>query len=307
MSRSPSDITHSRHNHLSTPPHRHTKRLSMGSPSSHVQYPPQLSLFVVFEKKAGLIRIADSAVGEVELYDDTGGQGTLLSASVGSIGRKPRSSWDGKGFLRESKASWIPPVRIVVPGQTNADEGWTSPSQSMYLITRGKHSHILPFPLPANLPSIPPFRTFTWSFPPNHISTRICKPSTYALDGSSVAFLQVIALGEEGAEIQEIPLSAITVNVGKGKSRAEEPVRATVDVGGDTGFLCLGGHWDDDPSQPHFLRSDSTTSNDSYLEDISSARTPTRMREREGIYGWVRKGAEDWRVFWVGGTGDRMD
>ena len=283
------------------------------------QYPPQLSLFVVFEKKAGLIRLADSAVGEVELFDETAGNHALLSPlgasiSVGSLGKKPRASWDGRSFHKESKSSWIAPIRIVVPGQSNAE--WTSPSQSMYLITRGKHSHILPYPLPANLPSIPPFRTFTWNSVPSHIATRICRPTTQTRqarvqdggdDGSSQSFLQVIAFGEEGVEVQEVPLSGITVNVGKGKSKAEEPTRATVDIGGDTGFLCLGGHWDDDPAQPHFNRSDSTASNDSVLEDIANSRPPSWLREREGIYGWVRKGAEDWRVFWVGGTGDLTD
>lgn len=108
-------------------------------------------------------------------------------------------------------------------------------------------------------------------------------------------------------EVQEIPLSSITVNMGKGKDRAEEPTRVVTDIGGATGFLCTGGHWDDHPAAPRFTRSDSTMSNDSVLEDISSSRTPSRLRELEGIYGWVQKGAEDWRVFWVGGTGDCMD
>ncbi|TCD63481.1 hypothetical protein EIP91_005363 [Steccherinum ochraceum] len=311
MSRSPSDISHVRNN-LASPSARHPKRLSMGGHiPSHPQYPPQLSIFVVFEKKAGLIRIADSAVGEVELYDEASSSGPQhnLLLSPGSLSKKSRSSWDSRSFLKESKASWLLPVRIVVPGQSN--EGWTSPSQSMYLVTRGRHSHILPYPLPANLPSIPPFRTFTWTSSPNHISARICRAAqmTSALDGSSSStFLQVTAFGEEGVEVQEIPLSALTVNTGKGKHRAtEEPVRASMDIGGDTGFLCVGGHWDDDPARPHFMRSDSTMSNDSVLEDISSSRTPTRLREREGVYGWVRKGAEDWRVFWVGGTGDPVD
>ncbi|KAH8096706.1 hypothetical protein BXZ70DRAFT_1032823, partial [Cristinia sonorae] len=309
MSRSPSDVSHQRHTLATPSSSRHPKRLSMGANTlSQPQYPPQLSIFVVFEKKAGLIRIADSAVGEVDLYDDAPHNNLLLSP--GSLRGKSRSSWDGKGFLKESKAPWIPPIRIVVPGQSN--EGWTSPSQNMYLLTRGKYSHVLPYPLPANLSSIPPFRTFTWLSPPNNLAARICRPSRPQTqeDGSTISgtFLQVIAFGEEGVEVQEIALSSLTVNANKnkGKGRAEEhPLRAVSDIGGDTGFLCTGGHWNHDMAKPQFLRSDSTMSNDSVLEDLSSVRTPSRLREREGVYGWVRKGAEDWRVFWVGGSGDR--
>ena len=42
-----------------------------GSSAPLINYGPQLSLFVVFDKKAGWIRIADSAVGEIELPDDS--------------------------------------------------------------------------------------------------------------------------------------------------------------------------------------------------------------------------------------------
>jgi len=30
-----------------------------------------------------------------------------------------------------------------------------------------------------------------------------------------------------------------------------------------------------------------------------------RVTKQEGIYGWCRKGAQDWRVFWVGGSGSK--
>ncbi|THH30330.1 hypothetical protein EUX98_g3860 [Antrodiella citrinella] len=297
-------MSHSRHRNISTPVNRAPKRMSMGgaNPTSS-QYPPQLSIFVVFEKKAGLIRIADAAVGEVDLYDEAAGTNALLNPA-GSLNRRPRTSWDGMSFHKEPKASWIPPVLMVIKGQANGGL-----SHSMYLVTRGKHTHLLPSPLPANLPSIPPYRTFTWTSPPSNISTRICRQTPpLSEEGSSESFLQVIAFGEEGVEVQEVPLSNLTVNMGKGKSKVEEPVRAVADLGGDAGFLCTGGFWhDDDPARPGLMRSDSTASydSDSVLEDISSSRTPTRLKEVEGVYGWVRKGAEDWRVFWVGGTGDR--
>ena len=53
------------------------------------RYPTQLSLFVIFEKKAGLIRIADSAVGEVELYEESG---TLQQLIPPAMARRSRAS-----------------------------------------------------------------------------------------------------------------------------------------------------------------------------------------------------------------------
>lgn len=256
-------------------------------------YPSQLSLFVIFEKKAGLIRIVDAAVGEVELFDE--GLGGLLSppGSSSSLARRSRSSWDGKGFVKESKATWVPPYKIDLPSTT----GRTSFSQSMYLVTRGKQSHVLPYPLPANLPSIPPYRTILWSSSPSYVSTRVCHPP----DGS-LSFLQVIAFGEEGVEVQEFPLSSISEV--KGKGRAAETLRAQSDVGGiDCGFLVTGGHWQrpfySDLGRTPTVTCDSTGSE----EDLSSDELVDSWHAQEGVYGWTRKGNEDWRVFWLGGDG----
>ena len=65
-------------------------------------------------------------------------------------------------------------------------------------------------------------------------------------------------------------------------------------------MLMVGGHWDR-PFYPGLSRSYSTSSFNSYasstLEDEDWQRSAGR---REGMYGWVRKGAEDWRVIWLG-------
>ncbi|CAL1700203.1 unnamed protein product [Somion occarium] len=261
MSRSSSDVSPRLHPNQ----HRHSKYLS---------------------KKAGMIRIADAAVGEVDLGDDYNYHTLLspLAGPVGTLSRRSRSSWDGKAFHKEPKAAWSLPTKFVVPGFGR--------EKGLYLLTRGKQSHIYPHPLPANISVTPSYRTFSWSFVPSYVCPRICKPQ----DGNP-SFLQVVAFGEDGVEVLEVPLSSLTENKGKGK--AQEPLHAVADVGGDTGFLCFGGHWDISSSQPVLVRSDSTASTDS--EDDGVLNQATALREEAGIYGWVRRGHEDWRVFWVGG------
>ena len=73
------------------------------------------------------------------------------------------------------------------------------------------------------------------------------------------------------------------------------------------GMLMVGGHWDR-PFYPGLSRSYSTSSFNSYasstLEDEDWQRSAGR---REGMYGWVRKGAEDWRVIWLGDASSALD
>lgn len=259
---------------------RHTKGLSMGN--SGYNYPHQISLFVTFEKKAGLIRIADAAVSEVELFDESSG-----SSGSGSRGR---ASWDGRGSARDSKA-WIPPVQVEIP--TPQFETHRAFSQNLYVLTRGRQSQILPYPLPARIVAHPPYRSLQWSFSPTTVRTRVIVGE--AADGeANTSFLQVIAFGEAGIEVQEIPLTSLSER--KGKNRAEEPRRAQADLGDYTGFLCTGGHWDQ--QYPGLGRSASNASYASSLTEVSQ----TDVHMHEGIYAWVQKGLEDWRVFWVGGS-----
>ncbi|KAI0938160.1 hypothetical protein AcV7_003433 [Taiwanofungus camphoratus] len=290
MSRSPSDV---QPRSVASRNQRHARVVSLGS--SH--YPHQLSLFVIFEKKAGLIRIADSAVGEVELYDEFQQPLHVPSQNQTSpLARRSRASWDGRGFTKDHKAPWAPPVKMNLPSFP-----YRSPLvQSMYVLTRGKQSHIVPHPLPPSVSSIPPYRVLIWSSPPSHISCRVCSPSREGL--GLPAFLQVVAFGGDGVEVQEISLSSLSER--KGKRRDEVPSRAQSDLGGETGFLCLGGHWHQ-PSFQGLARSDSVESTESTgsLDNFSTEESTERLRTQQGIYGWVRKGLEDWRVFWVGGTG----
>ncbi|RDB20203.1 hypothetical protein Hypma_012918 [Hypsizygus marmoreus] len=260
------------------------------SATATLNYGTHLSLFVVFDKKAGWIRMADSAVGEMELYD-VGGQQRQADTPTSSILRSRMS-------FEHHSPKWIPPVRCTLPALSKIGV-----SRDVHLLTRGKHTHIVPCPLPVGPSSYPPLAIVSWRVAPTSISARVCEPPP--TDGTyAPPFLQVIAFGEHGLEVQELLLSFM----GKGKGRAVDPVvvRAEDDLGGDAGFLCVGGHWD----QSHYLlhqhldRSHSTSSSLSGTSctSMESEDLIEKMAKEEGVYGWCRKGAQDWRVFWVGGS-----
>lgn len=250
---------------------RHRERSTSPSPD----YGNQLSLFVVFEKKAGLIRLADSAVGEVELFEES-------PKDISSpLATSPRRS-----FVRETKGHWLPPSyeELPSPSSNSSSQG----THSVYLLTRGKQTHVVPYPIPTPLSSTPPLCVLTWQYPPTQICNRICFPR------NEPSFLQVIGLGEYGIEVQEVPLS--TFSKGKGKSRGEEIVRAHTDIGGDTGYFCRGGMWHK-PPQHLLLRSDSVMSYSS-----STTALVDKKKAEEGFYAWCRRDLEDWRIFWLGGV-----
>ncbi|THH16413.1 hypothetical protein EW146_g4220 [Bondarzewia mesenterica] len=302
MSRSPSDATasssrlmqaHGGHVRLSSTPHSRHRHTSMVM--KNTVYGNHLSLFVLFEKKAGLIRIADSAVGEVELADEGYFSRDTLSpitASGSLSNRRSRASYDGFGFTKESKGHWILPAKCDLPVSVHRYDV----SQSVYVLTRGKQTHILPCPLPANIQACPPLKILTWQSRPTHVAPKVVHPNSR--DQQPV--LQLVAFGEDGLEVQETSLSF--VDDVKQKGREEEPVRCQTDFGGDTGFLCSGGHWHR-PYDAPLSRSYSTRSGVS-MSSFNSMDTDeiiARMQAEEGIYGWQRQGLEDWRIFWVGG------
>ncbi|VDB97104.1 unnamed protein product [Peniophora sp. CBMAI 1063] len=308
MSRSPSDVSmasYSKHKRegssatlISSHGHGHSRR-HMSTSVRPVQYGQQLSLFVVFEKKAGLIRLVDSAVAEVELYDDTGsithsssehggGSFNSLGPSSSRHSRKGRGSGDGFAFVKDGKGHWILPAETELPIAPGVKQG-------VCCLTRGVRTHVLPNPLPANIALTPPWRTFVWRIPPTSIEARVIYPS----EAGEMPYLQLIAASQDGLEVQE--LSAFALLDGKGKGRPEEPVRSQTEFGGDTGLLLPGGHWDR-PYDAPLARSYSTSSTMTY-DSMDTEDLHAKLQKTQGHYGWQRRAADDWRIFWVGGTG----
>lgn len=280
--------SHKRANSTSTLRER-THRIS--SSSITLDYGTHLSLFVVFDKKAGWIRLADSAVGELELYDVGNGHFQPHRDSV-----RPRSKISMEG-THHVAAKWISPTHceLPLPNEPVLTTG-------VYFLTFGRQTHIVLSPLRCSS-SHPPLYVLAWHSAPLSISTRVCHSP--ADDRPSSPFLQVIAFGgEDGIEVQEISLSFL--GTGKRKASLDEPVRAKEDFGGDVGFLFSGGHWDASNHKFHLppqamARSSSTLSGMS-VGSVESSDLIDKLKREEGIYGWYRKGVEDWRVFWVGGS-----
>lgn len=204
----------------------------------------------------------------------------------------------------DRKGGWVPPVRAELP--VSPSHHHHSSSREVHFLTRGKQTHIVPCPLPTNISTHLPLRVLTWESLPTHIIPRVYNRPSDNDTGEKQPFLQLVALGEDGVEVQEISLSFLSK--GKGKARADEPLRAEADVGGPTGFLCRGGHWDRAqshyPFQPFGLaRSDSVASamSGTSFDSLTTDEIINKVRTEEGVYGWCQKGAQDWRVFWVGG------
>lgn len=311
-----------RSNSTLTPPrssHAHKRSESTGgsrssfassaTATSSINYGPQLCLFVIFDKKAGWIRLADSAVGEMEWYDDG-------SLHAGSAGFHHRDSTNGSTNSRRSRLSFDPPApRWIKPSQCELPIAPSSRSSALttkvHVLTRGRQTHILPCPLPVGTTPAVPLRVVNWKSAPSAVVPRVCVGHG-TVDAGRPAVLQLISLGEHGVEVQELSLAFLDKgkSKGKGKAPADETVWADVDTGGDTGFLGHGGHWDDprylpfgDDSRPELTRSASATSSVSAFSDmtISSEDLDMRSKQEEGVYAWCRKGLEDWRVFWLGG------
>jgi hypothetical protein len=264
---------------------------------STVKYNTQLSLFVIFDKKAGAIRIADSVVGEVELAND-GALNADFSYTRELSSPSPVRRSRVLDVQTLSKGRWVLPTRMDLPAVTFGHQ--QSLPRSVYFLTRGKQTHVLPSPLPAAIGNTPPLLCLTWESQPSSVTPRVCHPPE---DGAP-PFLQLVALGENGVEVQEVSLSFL--NRGKGKGRIEEPVRASLDI--SAGFLCTGGHWHrSDHSQ--LKRSDTVASDVSGTSfgSLDADELASRLQTEQGIYGWCQKDLRDWRVFWVGGTGREVD
>jgi len=212
--------------------------------------------------------------------------------------RKSRLSMD----VPSGAGKWVPPTRCELPVPASFDR--PASTRTVHLVTRGKKTHIVRSPLPVNSSAYPPLRVVTWQSAPTHVSSRVCHPSSPDMHGMLpyLPYLQLVALGEDGVEVQEISLSFLTK--GKGKAQFEVSLTALEDLGGDTGFLCLGGNWDDSRHTFHPSSLSRTSSDMSGLSfnSMASEDMEAKTKREEGIYGWCRKGIHDWRVFWVGGA-----
>lgn len=309
---------------------------SSRSPSSGpglqlINYGAQLSIFVVFDKKAGWIRIADSAVGEMELPDDSfisalnqnqGGNGNnflspkdTLSVTMAAGTHRVRARLS---FEHASPPKWIPPVHCELPvlrtGNNDSSVSNSIPletTRKVIFLTRGRKTHILPSPLPTNYATYPSLAIVTWKSPPRNVVPRVCEPDNTEETQDLPPFLQLVGFGEDGLEVQEMSLNFISRGKGKGKATFEEVIRAEDDVIGECGFLASGGHWDQvsrlmDPTR--MTRSNSTSSDmsGSSYDSVGTSVIVSRLKREEGMYGWWRKGARDYRVFWVGGSPDSI-
>jgi hypothetical protein len=81
------------------------------------------------------------------------------------------------------------------------------------------------------------------------------------------------------------------------------------DLGGDTGFLCEGGHWHRIFHETGLTRSYSVSSDISgtSFQTLDTEEAVVKANNERGIYGWCCKGLSDWRIFWIGGSGNDMD
>jgi len=257
----------------------------------------QFSLFVVFDKKAGIIRISDSSVGEIDLWEEPKHSRRASSHSPTSTTpfRLSISSFDNLAIAKDTKASWIPPAEVTVPSNWMTSQTFTrsTSTKTLYLLTRGKYTHIVQCPLPLPVALHIPLKILQWNAQPTRIVPRACQQPI-----TGEPFLQVTALSEIGVEVQEFPLSFIFLTEDRGEERSVTAVQAEVGSGG-TGFLCTGGHWTERerkvnqevPSQRHGSSSTADT------VDLAEKRS-----REQGFYAWTQKGYNDWRIFWLGGS-----
>jgi hypothetical protein len=290
---STNDTKHSHHHHhhhhnQSAHPHDPKDRYSTISQRStstrgSVIHTTQLSLFVVFDKKAIVIRIADSAVSEIDLWEDP---------TVRELG-SPTSFRSFENASKEARNPWLPFTFIEITMSSPGPPGSPEPPPKPYLVgllTRGRRTQIVNYPI--RLPLSMPLRMLFWETQPSQVIPRILR----SIDGEPKV-LQVVGIGNHGVEVQEIPLPFVAGG-GKGKGREVLSAisQASTDIGGQAGFLHRGGQWHEfgRPTPPPINRKDSMDSDDTQL--------PQRSKFSQGMYAWVQKGAEDWRVFWLGGN-----
>lgn len=270
-----------------------------------ITYGSQLSMFIIFERKAGLIRIADSSVGEMELWDD-GGRPPSPSSH-------PRRSLSTLAFGKDTKGQWLPLAHVEVPippppPSTPDENALPAPRlKVLVLLSRGRQTHILPSPLPIPLASFVPLKIIYWNMQPTQVTARVSFDPRIRQPR-----LQVVGFGDMGIEVAEFSLDFIFTNrqidalVGKGKGKGKsllvstDPVvKARWDTPDTTGYLSNGGVW-------HLLGLAQNGKPVFKDPPPTGGLDPTLVRGlSQGIYGWSKKGLEDYRVFWLGDAAEQ--
>lgn len=197
---------------------------------------PQLSLFVVFEKKVGLIRIVNSAVGEVAFLEETttltardslsyspslSSSSTMTPGGLASLsGRRSRTSLDGFGLAKDNyRGAWALPTKLDLPLDPNPTpttattvvDVWDTEPQprSIYLVTRGKQSFALRCPLPANMHATVPLLTFHWRSPPSFVVPRVVDIEYGGSGaGASASASASASAADDGRSISEYSVSS---------------------------------------------------------------------------------------------------
>ncbi|KAG1752453.1 uncharacterized protein EDB91DRAFT_1102685 [Suillus paluster] len=271
---------------------------------ANVVYEAQTAIFVVFDKRAGIIRVADSAVTEVDMFESggglspTGGSGSKDTLTGGSLrGLRSRASIEFTAS-KDQRSIWLLPSRTEIPPIHMPHLG--SSDSSVYVLTRGKVTHVVGAPLSAYIHATPPLYTVNWDFPPASVAARTHLPApSHSQETSPEPSLQLIGMGEEGVEVHEVPLSHLSGSYkGKGKALPDPPVAQN--PLGEAGFLTTGGRWHRYIGAPQFERMNSAISASS-IESTGTEELLSRVKAEEGVYGWWRKEWQDWRIFWLGG------
>ena len=120
------------------------------------------------------------------------------------------------------------------------------------------------------------------------VDTAPARPAAQPAPSAPAAGRRRIRPGRLGvhAFLMAVSLAFLAAD-GKQKGRAEEPVRCQTAFGGDTGFLCGGGHWhrpyDAPLSRSYSMRSAASTAS---FDSLDTEELMARMHAEEGVYGW---------------------
>lgn len=264
-------------------------------------------MFVVFEKKAGLIRVADSAVIEIELWTE-GENDPPPSSNPTSSPQSTHSSNSLPGFRLGggSKAWWLPLVTVEIPNSALVTSGIDIPPvelTTVLLVSRGRQTHFFTSPLPIPMNARRPLRVVHWNAYPRQIVARL---SIGSVEERRETKLHILAFTENGVEVIEMCLDFLAsppdVSWGKGKGtmkrapvHPEPQIRTVWQPPEITGYLGRGGHWDglDTSSGRSQMRHGQSNTGHAPI-------TGTKVEQGQGLYVWLQKGLDDYRVAWLG-------